>query len=611
MPAHVSEMTWSRGGYSNGQWPRESAQRRTARTSRSPVRRPYHGGHAQLLGTRARARRVRWKPRQGTRCLGRRRRRLQQRRRRQRRQPVRADRPQLHGPARVPDGQPHHPDGSRRTRATACSRPTASSTSCSQHGVHVYWMIDPGKTWHAAACNAAGDPCAWDCGVEGSGVKCAYPTASPDFTRDHERDLGRHRDGARAARRSARTRLSRRSVRDRRRRSRRGARDHRRRGTIRRSGPRTRGRCAPCSTSSPCTRRPRRSPATSRATMIAAPTIAVFADGNEDIATGYLRAAGIPQSNGAEFPTRSAARATAARHGEPRHADRGGDHGRPRHVRGAEPRSPERRAVQARRHAGVLPDHVDALGRQRAREGQVRRRQLPGDPGAVHRPAVHVQRPRGRRRGPRSSSQYSTHFFAECQAVNAYENTVPNPAWPFLDDAGRDGHFLTTTGTPPLCPARHRAPNADYQCVPNACDGRRAACRSRRRGQNLPGYEVATQPASEHGQGAAPRRAVQPARRRVRHDRRQRARLQPQHVPRHDVQEQPPGHAAHRRERPGRSGPVDERLPRRLRRHHPQGADRRPARPSAAARSAISAATSTRRPCRSPRARRARARACS
>ena len=41
------------------------------------------------------------------------------------------------------------------------------------------------------------------------------------------------------------------------------------------------------------------------------------------------------------------------------------------------------------------------------------------------------------------------HFFAECQAVNAYENTTPNPAWPFLDDDGRDGHFLTTEGTPP------------------------------------------------------------------------------------------------------------------------------------------------------------------
>ncbi|MFC1610240.1 hypothetical protein ACFL6C_04730 [Myxococcota bacterium] len=37
-------------------------------------------------------------------------------------------------------------------------------------------------------------------------------------------------------------------------------------------------------------------------TLVAAPTIAVFADGNEKIASGYLRNAGIPQSNGTEFP---------------------------------------------------------------------------------------------------------------------------------------------------------------------------------------------------------------------------------------------------------------------------------------------------------------------
>ena len=40
-----------------------------------------------------------------------------------------------------------------------------------------------------------------------------------------------------------------------------------------------------------------------RKEMVAAPTIAVFSDGNEDIATGYLRSAGIPQSSGAEFPS--------------------------------------------------------------------------------------------------------------------------------------------------------------------------------------------------------------------------------------------------------------------------------------------------------------------
>jgi hypothetical protein len=83
--------------------------------------------------------------------------------------------------------------------------------------------------------------------------------------------------------------------------------------------------------------------------------------------------------------------------------------------------------------------------------------------------------------------KYSTHFFAECQAVNAYENTVPNPAWPFLDDPGRDGHFLTTTGTPPACPCT----NANYQCVNNVCVPKPETWK------NMPGYEVAAQPTTE------------------------------------------------------------------------------------------------------------------
>jgi hypothetical protein len=49
---------------------------------------------------------------------------------------------------------------------------------------------------------------------------------------------------------------------------------------------------------------------------------------------------------------------------------------------------------------------------------------------------------------------------------NAYENTVPNPAWPYLD-AGRNGHFLTTTGTPPACPCT----DAAFQCVAGGCNG--------------------------------------------------------------------------------------------------------------------------------------------
>src|SRR5690606_8265340 len=50
-----------------------------------------------------------------------------------------------------------------------------------RQGVTVYWVIDPAKTWHDAPCNTPGDECEWDCAEEGSGVRCPYPTASPDF----------------------------------------------------------------------------------------------------------------------------------------------------------------------------------------------------------------------------------------------------------------------------------------------------------------------------------------------------------------------------------------------------------------------------------------------
>lgn len=57
-----------------------------------------------------------------------------------------------------------------------------------RQGVPVAWVIDPDKTWHAAPCAAPcdtpGDECPWDCGLEGSGIKCPYPTASPDFFAD-------------------------------------------------------------------------------------------------------------------------------------------------------------------------------------------------------------------------------------------------------------------------------------------------------------------------------------------------------------------------------------------------------------------------------------------
>ena len=90
---------------------------------------------------------------------------------------------------------------------------------------------------------------------------------------------------------------------------------------------------------------------------------------------------------------------------------------------------------------------------------------------------------------------YATHFFAECQAVNAYENTVPNPAWPFLDDDGRNGHFLTTTGVPPACTGT--CSNGDYECTQDGCGAGMDCCLPKPgTWQNLPGFEVADQPAN-------------------------------------------------------------------------------------------------------------------
>ncbi|MBW2704182.1 MAG: hypothetical protein JRF33_25460 [Deltaproteobacteria bacterium] len=169
-----------------------------------------------------------------------------------------------------------------------------------RNGITVYWTIDPEKVWHAADCDTGGDECDWDCAEEGSGVKCPYPTASPDFyvatsiVWDGE---GEANPGDLIA-------------------------NHGYRG-----GPFVID-SADAATAldiinawndeslwgdNPWAQRTvfnvvsvhENTAAFSayvRKEMVAAPTIAVFADGNEDIATKYLRAAGIPQSNGMEFP---------------------------------------------------------------------------------------------------------------------------------------------------------------------------------------------------------------------------------------------------------------------------------------------------------------------
>jgi hypothetical protein len=160
--------------------------------------------------------------------------------------------------------------------------------------VNVYWVIASDKVWHHADCNAAGDECTWDCAEEGSGVKCAYPTASPDFYVGAEVLWS---DGTAAA-----TTIS----------------NHGYRG-----GPFVidaadsdaalaiinvwndpaqwaanpwADRSVPGVVSVHQTSGAFDGFVSKR--MVAAPTIAVFADGKEKIANGYLRNAGIPQSNG-------------------------------------------------------------------------------------------------------------------------------------------------------------------------------------------------------------------------------------------------------------------------------------------------------------------------
>jgi len=98
--------------------------------------------------------------------------------------------------------------------------------------------------------------------------------------------------------------------------------------------------------------------------------------------------------------------------------------------------------------------------------------------------------------GVRGVLPFWTHYFPGGQAVNANGNTVPTPNWRFLEDAGGDGHFLTTTGTPPSCNTT-ACTNANYTCTPDGCGAGQDCCLPNKdTWQNMPGFEVATQPAS-------------------------------------------------------------------------------------------------------------------
>ena len=361
-----------------------------------------------------------------------------------------------------------------------------------KQGVHVHWVIDPNKTWHAAPCNTATDLCAWDCGIEGSGVKCTYPTASPDFTattkwiwddagtaaRDAALGTHRYRGGPfviDAAQRDAALAII-------------DVWNDQSKWAANTWAQRTVFHVVSVHEATAAFT------GNSAREMIAAPTIAVFSDGNEDIATGYLRAAGIPQSNGTEFPANKCGGADCGP------GTMKPDMLTPEQIAGDlgtcnAPNLDHKngalfKADGTPRYCQIMSMHWGVGERERVEcEGGCPQTQLEcaGEKFTFNGHEVVAE--------VRAFLAYATHFFAECQAVNAYENLVPNPAWPYLDDAGRDGHFLTTIGTPPLCP-NNQCTNNDYECVQGACGGQACCMPKPATWQNLPGFEVAAQPAS-------------------------------------------------------------------------------------------------------------------
>jgi MYXO-CTERM domain-containing protein len=334
-----------------------------------------------------------------------------------------------------------------------------------RQGVPVAWVIDPDKQWHAAPCDTAGDTCSWDCAIEGSGTKCPYPTANPDFfaaTKVLWDDQGKLAAG---------TAIS----------------EHGYRG-----GPfvidaayRTAALAiidawndqAQWTANAWAKRTVFQVVSVHEATasfqgvvgkaMAAAPTIAVFSDGNEDIATSYLRAAGIPQSSGAEYPAgKCAAGACGPGTANPDMLT----------VPSIMGEMGTCDAVNTDHKNGALftKDGLPAYCQIMTMHWDVKDREtVQCDGGACPATQAECSGKKITYHGHevvaevREFLKYPTHFFAECQAVNAYENTTPNPAWPFLDDAGRDGHFLTTEGTPPPCPCT----DGDFECVTGGCSG--------------------------------------------------------------------------------------------------------------------------------------------
>jgi MYXO-CTERM domain-containing protein len=339
--------------------------------------------------------------------------------------------------------------------------------------VDVYWVIDDNKVWHQAACDTAGDECTWDCAEEGSGVKCGYPTASPDFFVGAKvlwSDAGA----------AAGTTIA----------------NHGYRG-----GPfviASEDRDAALAiiniwndqaqwAANPWADRSEFTVVTVHEAsesftgfvskkLVAAPSIAVFADGNEKIANGYLRIAGIPQSNGNEFVDIKCGADDCGPGTEnpdmltvPSVA---GDMGTCENPSTDHSNGALFNAAGGPAFCQIMSMHWGVNDRETVQcdggDCPATQAECNGETITYHGHEVVAE--------VRSFLAYPTHFFAECQAVNAYENTVPNPAWPYLDDEARTGHFLTTTGTPPACPCNPGPDEGDFECVTDGCGAGQDCC---------------------------------------------------------------------------------------------------------------------------------------
>ena len=358
--------------------------------------------------------------------------------------------------------------------------------------VHVYWVINPAKVWHTAPCDTVGDECGWDCAEEGSLVKCPYPTADPDFFAATEvvwDGEGKQAPGTVIASHGYRGGPF---VID--------VADHDRARTIidawNDQAQWTANPWAQRTVFHVVTVHEATAAFTGDVAkeMVAAPTIAVFSDGNENIATGYLRAAGIPQSNGSEFPEGKCNNNCGAGTANPDMLtvpSVAGDMGT------CDAPNTDHRNGQLFRdgvpaYCQIMSMHWDVNDRETVQCGgsacPASQGDCTGEAITYHGHEVVAE--------VRSFLDYPVHFFAECQAVNAYENTVPNPAWPFLDDGDRDGHFLTTTGTPPDCSAG-KCTSGVLQCMALGCDnGTRDCCLPKDVKERGAGYFIAAQPAS-------------------------------------------------------------------------------------------------------------------